>query len=292
MFVTKYFRKEEEVPADGGAGGGAATPPATPPADNEGATPWHGMTDPADVAFIANKGWSSPADVVKSYQGAEKLIGKNPSDLITIPRADDTDGFRAAMARLGMPAEAKDYKIEVPEGIDPAYSDWARGKFHELGLTASQAEGLAKANNEYIAGLTKQAQQDYANNVAADKMALLKEWGAGHERMLNTAKAAASALEFTPEVVDAIEKQIGYGETMKLFAKLGQKMSEDGFVGADAGGQKGFGDMVTPDEARAQWEEAKLDANFVKALGDPSHPGHKSAQDKQSKLFKLMYPEG
>ena len=131
---------------------------------------------------------------------------------------------------------------------------------------------------------------DYERNVTADKQALLKEWGGGSERMFNAATTAANALGFTQEMVDAIENAVGYGSTMKFFAGLGQKLSEDGFVSGDNNRGGAFSDTLTPQEAKAQWDAAKLDPNFQKALFDASHPGHAAAKDRQAKLFSIMYP--
>jgi hypothetical protein len=50
--------------------------------------------------------------------------------------------------------------------------------------------------------------------------------------------------------------------------------------------------MLTPDEAKAEWNKMTLDANVMAALKDKSHPGHKAAQEKQNQLFAVMYPNG
>jgi hypothetical protein len=58
-------------------------------------------------------------------------------------------------------------------------------------------------------------------------------------------------------------------------------MGEDGFVtGGDK--TKNFGTSLTPAEAKSQWDAAKLDPNFTKALTRQPHPGHKAAQEKQT----------
>ena len=266
-----------------------AAPAPTP------APAWHGQTDPDMVAWIANKGWEGPADVVKSYAGAEKLIGRDPSTLVTLPRADDPAGFRAVLSKLGLPESPDKYEFSPPgEGakLDAGYEKWARDTFHKVGLTGEMAKTLTKEHNAFIAATLAQQATDYNLSVEADKKALLAEWKGGHERMMNAAQTAAKALGFTPEMIDGIEGAAGYAGTWKFFAQLGQKMGEDGFVTAGEGGKPGFGAQLTPAEAKTQWEAMKIDPTAIAALKDHQHPGHKAAKAKQTLLFGVMYPEG
>lgn len=256
------------------------------------ATPaWHGYTEPADIAYVTNKGWQGAPDAVRSYREVEKLVGRDPNTLLTIPRADDPAGFRTAMSKLGLPESADKYEVDIPQGEKPdeTYVAWAKGTFHKVGLTAGQVKELTKEHNAYVGNMLAAEKKDYEQRVAADKTALIAEWRDGHDRMLNSAKAAANALGFNGKIMDAIEKSIGYAGTMKLMAGLGQKLSEDGFVSA-AGKTQGMNGMLTPDEAKAEWENMKIDPVTQKALFDSSHPGHANAKSKQDRLFKIMYP--
>ena len=268
-----------------GAGAGAAAPE----------TPWHGIpaTDAEGTAWITNKGWKTPADAVKGYRGVEALVGRDPSTLLVMPRADDPAGLRAAMARFGLPETADKYEFaKPPEGLTPdaGYEAWARSTFHEVGIPAPMVKALTAKHNEYVAAQLAKQESDYNVQVGIDKKALLSEWGGGHERMMNAAQTAAKALGFDAKMIDAIEKEKGYAGTWKFFADLGKKMGEDGFVtGADKGGQ--FGAALTPAEAKAEWEKMKLDPTTLAALNDKQHPGNKAAVAKKSSLFSIMYPE-
>jgi lysophospholipase L1-like esterase len=107
--------------------------------------------------------------------------------------------------------------------------------------------------------------------------------------MMGRAKAAATTLGFTPELVDAIEKHVGYAKTYKLLAEMGGKLGEDNLRTVDSK-TPGFEGKMTPDEAKAEWGAKQLDPNFMAALKDKTHPGHKGAQEVQNRLFKVMYP--
>jgi hypothetical protein len=273
----------------------ATTTDTTTAAATTTAAPWHGIpeTDTTGLEYVKNKGWQAPADVIKSYQGAEKLIGRDPNSLVVLPRADDADGTRALLAKLGLPEkpDAYDMKVGLPKEakVDEAFAKSMQGIFHKAGLTASQAKVLAGDYNAMLVAQAEQAEKDYTLNVQADKQALLDEWRGGHDRMMNRAKAAAATLGFTPELVDAIEKHMGYAKTYKLLAEMGGKLGEDNLRTPDSK-TPGFEGKMTPDEAKAEWNAKQLDPNFMAALKDKTHPGHKGAQETQTKLFGIMYP--
>lgn len=256
-------------------------------------TPWHGLTAPEDLAWVASKGWKEAADAVKSYRGAEKLIGRDPSTLVPLPRADDPAGYRAVLAKLGLPETPDKYEFAPAPGgekLDAGYEKWARETFHKAGLTAAQVKALTAEQNAYAASLATKQAEDYRVAYEADKAALMAEWRGGYERMVNAAKTAATSLGYTEEMIDAMEGAVGYAATMKFFASLGQKLGEDGFVTAKDGAPK-FAGTLTPAEAKAQWEAMKMDPVIVKALMDPSHPSHKAQTEKKTNLFKIMNPE-
>lgn len=269
-----------------------ATTEQTTAATTTAAAPWHGFaeTDAEAVAYVGTKGWKGPQDVIKSYQNAERLIGKDPNTLLVMPRADDPAGFKAVMAKLGLPESPDKYEFSTLDGVKPddGYTKWARDTFHGVGLTAGQVKELTAKHNEYVKGVLEKQTADYNLRVQAEKSELLAEWGAGHERMQAAAEHAANALGFKKEVVDAIEAAIGYKETKKLFADLGKKMGEDKFVAGEGGG---FSGQLTPAEAKAQYDAFVLDPNNAKALIDASHPGHKGAIEKKERWFAIMYPQ-
>ncbi len=271
-----------------------ATAPAATTTTTAPAAPWHGIaeTDTDGLAYIKNKGWQSGADVVKSYQGAEKLIGRDPSTLIPLPKdANDAAGFRAVMSRLGMPETADKYEFgKPPAGLqqNEGYEKWARGTFHELGLPASTVKALTTKHNEFVAATLAQQAKDYDLSVETDKKALIGEWKGGHERMLNAAKTAAKSLGFTPEMIDGVERAVGYAGTWKFFAALGQKMGEDGF--ATGGDKATFGAQQTPEEAKTEMNRMRADPVTVAILKDKMHPQYKATKAKYDALFQVMYP--
>ena len=275
-----------------------ATTTTTTAADTTAATtttaPWHGITDTDAAAYVANKGWQSPQDVIKSYQGVEKLIGRDPSTLIPIPRLDDPEGVKSVFQKLGLPESPDKYdmKVGLPKEakVDEGFAKTMQSILHKSNLTDGQAKTLVAEYNALNTALAEQAAKDYELNVQADKQALLDEWKGGHDRMMNRAKTAATSLGFTPELIDAIEKQVGYAATYKMFAEIGGKLGEDTLVTSNK--NTDFAATLTPEEAKAQLATARSDPNHIAALKDKSHPGHKLAQEKENELFAIMFPGG
>lgn len=277
---------------DGGAGNAGAGAGDAGGAGN--ATPWHGITDATEAAYVANKGWKSPADVIKSYRNAESALGRAPETVIPLPRADDPAGLRAVMQKLGLPESPDKYDFGKPAQGQPAFDEgyltWAKTTFHELGLPASMAKALVEKNNEFVAQAMKAQAESYLASVTADKATLAKEWGGGAERMFAAAKMAASSLGLNEAVISAIEKEVGYAETYRLLASVGQKLGEDKFVAPGSKGGSGFSDSMTPDEAKAGIEAMKLDPVAVAAMKDKQHPSNKSMTEKWTKLHSIAYP--
>lgn len=286
----------EATPAGTPATGTPAPAPAPAPAPTpapQPALPW--FASDTTIAeqygeYVKNKGWSGPSDVIKSYQGAEKLIGRDPNTLLVLPRADDPAGLRAVQSKLGLPESPDKYDFGIPKDkINPVFDGWARKNFHELGLTGSQAKDLIARYEQFGAEAATRQEAEYKASVTADKQTLQREWGGGFERQMNAAQTAVRALGFTAEMVNALESALGYAGTMKYLADMGKKFSEDGFVSGDS--QTGFSATMTQAEAKADWEAMKLDTNVMAALRDQMHPGHQAAKQRQTNLFKIMYPE-
>ena len=275
-----------------------APAPAPAPTPTPAPAAWHGLpeTDAESIAYIANKGWKAPADVIAGYKNAEKLIGRDPSTLVQIPRADDPDGQRALFQKLGLPEtpDKYDMKVGLPEGAQPdeVFAKQMQGLFHKAGITEGQAKALVSEWNASQVVAMQAAEQNYNTQVELDKKSLLDEWKGGHDRKIMSAKAAASKLGFDAKVIDSLEKNLGYAGTWKFFADMAVKVGIGEDTTANGDRTTNPSHVLTPAEAKTQWDNQKLDPNFMKALMDKSHPGHKAAQEKQSALFAIMYPNG
>lgn len=252
----------------------AASIPAAAPADD-----WR-ATLPDDLkALPAAQKYATPADLLKGYVEAEKLIGRKG---VVVPgegaTAEEQAAFRAA---LGVPETADAYALKAPEGVPAEVwsEDSAKafaGKAHELGLTPAQAQGLAG----WWAGAM--AQQAASMGLEADgrpfEEVLRSEWGAQFDAKMDLAKRAVREFGADPETLSAFEAKAGGAALVRMFARIGEKVGEDKPAGM--GGDSA--PVVTDPKAKA--------LEIINAPGspyrDPLHPMHRSTVQEVTRLFE------
>jgi hypothetical protein len=265
-----------------------APAPAAPAAAPVAGPEWLKGADELKVGYVQNKGWTDPAQVVDSYQNLEKMMGADKAGrTVVLPgeKAEQAE-IDAFYAKLGRPADPKDYKVEIPpEYGNPAFADAARAKFHELGLTAKQAEGIAAFNNEFVGGQiaaqSAQSAQQFRDEVAAVRT----EWGAAHDQNLVIARNAASALGWDAAKIDKISGAIGHKATMEMLYSIGSKTGESDFV---SGTGTNFGGAKTPAQAKAEIQSLKQDKAFTSRLMNKDA----EARTRWTQLHAWAYPEG
>lgn len=265
------------------------TPAGAVPAGGEGTPPastWTTGLDEETRGFVELRQWKDPGALVKSYRDLEKLKGMPPERLAAIPdKADDADGWNALYAKLGRPDSPDKYEIVMPsEGGDEEFAKWARGAFHELGITGAQARALTEKWNEYAGQRMGADTESVKAEYAKEQEALKKEWGASYEQNLSAVKMAATQLGIPKEQLDALEGALGYGGLMRHLLTVGTKLGEDSFVNGD-GGKASFG--LTPAGAKAKLSELRADSGFADRL----IKGDVKAKDEWERLHKIAFPE-
>lgn len=267
------------VPAAPAAPAAPAPPAASP-------IPWLDGADELTTGYAANKGWKDAKDVVSSYQNLEKLLGADRvGRTVTLPgdKAEPAE-VEAFYNKLGRPAEASGYKLDVPQGQSTEFADTAKKWFHEAGLTAKQAETVSKHWSEYVATQTTAMQQKQLETVEADKQALVKEWGAAHQQNVALAQQTRAALGVSNEEVDGIAQVLGLKRTIEMFHKLGQRTGEGDFVTGNA--PSNFGSAMTPAQAKARIDALRADKGFVGRYVKKDV----EAVAEMTRLHKLAYP--
>ena len=276
------------APAPGGQGNAPA--PAPNPAPAPSGAFYDSFTDAGLKDWSAKKGWSNVESLAKSAHSLEQMIGAPADEVVRLPKNADPATVRGILSRLGMPDTADKYEIaKNPDGlpINENFTAWTRETFHKLGLTTAQAKDLSGAYVKFETDMRAQAEKDYQIGVDADDKALRTEWRAGYDTQMAKGQNAARALfKDHPEAIDAIETAIGYGPTMRLFADLGAKLGESGFVNGSPSNPN-FAATMTPAEAKAEWSKVAIDPGFAAALMNRQHPGHKAALEKKSALVAL-----
>lgn len=264
---------------NGGTGAGAAGS-----AGAAGTQPnaWNAGFDEETSAYVQNKGWQSPADILSSYRNLEKFAGGS-KNLIEMPGMDaDETTLNNFFNKLGRPEAPDKYGLKAPEGADPELVNWFKANAHKAGLTDKQAASLFDAWNGMSGERMQAMQQQMREQSEREITELKKEWGQGYDSQIDAGRRAAAALGYDEAKLGAIEDKLGTAEMLRLFATLGSKMGEDSFEGGDRTGTS-FG--VTPAAAKQQIADLKMDKNFMNEYLN----GNPDAINKMKRLMESAH---
>lgn len=231
--------------------------------------------------------FKSPEDVIKSYIEAQKFLGR---EKIPLPPKDATkEDWDVVFNALGRPESPDGYElpeVELPEDveIDEEFLAEFKEKAHELGLNKTQVGEFYKWYMDKMGGMLAEMEELQAERRAEAEAQLRKEWGAKYEE--NLKKAQSVLKNFADEDVLTEIEASGLGNNpalIKIFAKIGQSLSEDALEGKSAGRF-----TMTPEEAKKEILRIKSDPNHP--INDEFHPEHKQALEYIESLYKMAYP--
>lgn len=224
--------------APNGNGGAPAEAPVVPTAPVS--ANWRdGITD-ENLRSVAER-FSSPTDAIKAVADLRKQV----STSIRMPGKDaTTEDIQKFYKALGVPDAPEGYQFQMPEGktateFDKAFQAQMAKVFHETGISAQAASKLNVAWN----GIQQQAEQAM---IEADKQfatqaesQLRQEWGQDYQRNVALASRAAADLFDDMESAKKIEMKDGrflldHPIMVKMLAKVGGEMAEDGFRRMDS----------------------------------------------------------
>lgn len=261
--------------------------PTTPQPTNNAAPAWLSGADDLTVGYVQNKGWNDPKQVLEGYRNLEKLLGADKANNAVIIPKPDADGkeWDAVYNRLGRPEKPEGYKIPLPENTDPAFAHESASKFYELGLTQKQGEQLAAWYNDKASQGTAILQQQAAERLQQEDIAIRQEWGAAYQQNLTAAQTAVRGLGLDAERIESLSNAIGHKATMDLFYKIGSKLSEDSFVSGN--GKESFSNIPTPGQAKAEIQAKTNDQNFITRY----RSGDAAAVQEMQRLHAYAYPD-
>lgn len=224
--------------AGGGAGGGGG---------GGGAGPEWLAGLPDDLKGDATLGrYANIEALARGHVETRKLL----SNRLAVPQADaPAEEWGKVFDALGRPAEAKDYEIPLPEGMQASgIADAFRPVAHQLGLLPAQAKGVVEFYNKLNTDLDAagQAQIDALKGEIPD-----------YDGKIALAKSAVAKLGLSDEFLTAAENRFGTAELIKGFIKLGELVGEHGRVDGEGG-------AITANlaNAEAQLTELQKDKNW------------------------------
>lgn len=263
-----------------GAGVGAAPEIQQPQQTGD----WFSGMPEESRGLVEVKGWKSPEDAIQSYMNLEKMLGADKAGRGLVLPKDDADQteWNQFYDRLGRPKTPEEYNLPIPDGDTGEFAKIARGKFHELGITAKQAQSLAEWWNSQQQEMQQNMINQQSQNSEMEMEVLKSEWGKQYDENIENARRAARQFNVEQPVLEKIEDAIGTREMLKLFANIGKGMSEDTFV--DTNRSNGFG--MSPEAARVRLGQLKADKEWsAKYLS-----GNADAKAEMDRLMKAAYP--
>lgn len=220
-------------PAAAAAAAAAAAPggeaaPAGDAAKDGDAAPWFGTLAisaeaPDDKtlsnqAWLENKKYGSPDDLVKAMRGLESKLGVDK-----------------------IPADATGYEIPVPEGQDPAFAGAFAETALKLGVPAPMAKGLAEWWNGQMAEAASAGEAAQAARDTSERAELKKSWGADWGKNYEIISRAADRFGFGADEVAGMKATIGVKAMSERLLAIGKAMGEDSAIG---GGKRDMGAMT------------------------------------------------
>ena len=170
----------------------------------------------------------------------------------------------------------------MPEGSDGAFAQDAAKTFHELGLTAKQAQQLAEWYNGVSADATSGQQNQQAQNSEQQMSELQQEWGKEFDANIEAGRRAARQFGVGEDMLTKMENALGTKDMLKFFSSVGRGMGEDSFVDGNSSGKFG----VSPEAARVRINNLKTDPAWTaKYLG-----GDADAKSELERLMRAGYP--
>lgn len=269
-----------------GAGGAA---PAVKTGDWRSSMPEKFQVDPVF------KNFQTQEDLLNSYAHAQRMIGRDPSQVAKKPGHDATPEEKRAYYEFnGTPKDAAQFKApdfskdEALKGV--SISEDGLKAFQkeawEKGFTQDQFETSIKTLVTFEARKQAAELMEHNNLVKQTNEALKNDWGLAYDSKVDAIKRAFNVLG-TPELKAALDNA-GMGankEFLGLMAKVGESITEDASMSAGAGPTGGT--ILTPNEAMLKINEQMQNPVFMSKL----MAGDKDAIAERTRLFDSAYPQ-
>lgn len=220
--------------------------------------------------------------LAKSYTELEKMTGS----AIKVPKSDKAEEWDAFYSRLGRPETPDKYEFKrpaLPENVkyDEEMETAFKSMAHKAGLHPRQAQALLEGYNEIsagrITGFTKSMEEGVSK--------LKTEWGGSFDKNIGLATRAVK--ELGGDELTSMLEETGLGNhpiLIKLFAKLGESMSEDTVILGDQNVQ----DTNSRDAIQMRINAIRNDPKHPYNDRNATHGAHEAAIREVSGLYEKL----
>lgn len=191
--------------------------------DNRTQSGWGDLTA-EEQNYLSKKGMKTPAELVRSYRSLEKAF----SSKISLPKDGDEEALNKLFSHLGMPSNADDFEICFDKQDEEFLSEFKKVCWchHILPKSAQKlydwfVENRDKQEVRYHEEKLKQSAQQMEQQKIA--------WGDNRTRNMELMKRGIRLFFGDDDVtkVSQIEEALGTADTMQIFMRLGEAISED-----------------------------------------------------------------
>jgi len=222
--------------------------------------------------------FKSTDELAKGYKNLSKTLGK---DKAVIPSADDKEGLKSYLSKIGLPETSEGYNLETKahEGVEFNELDGFKNLAHSENLTQSQAQGLMDWYTTNKIAEFNNSNEKMLEGQASSAKALREEYGQAYDEKISRAqgffKDNFAGTFSDPEVMKVIGSNPSF---IKDLVNLNNKFSEGSFGGV----QKA--NTLTPAEAKAERQTLMQSDAYMNSR----NPAHKATVEKARGMITLM----
>ena len=264
--------------------------------------PWTDGLDDATIGHAQLQGWTAdknPEDIaraaVQDHLKLKGMLGAPPSDILRKPaNAEDKAAWDALYAVMGKPADPKAYdlspvKFKDGSPLDEGTVDFLRQTAHKLHLSPVAASQLAADLASWADNVAETGDTTNQATRLAQETELRQFWAGAYDRFKFDSDRAASILGLNPEVVVALEDQLGVRPFREMLRGFAEKLGEAKLIGGGTGGEV---KSMTLEAAMARQAEYMKDTAWQKRYlaGDPDARAEKALVDKTIVMARFAPP--
>lgn len=218
----------------------------------------------------------------------KKLQEKVPG-LMSTPNYDDETTLNDVYAKMGRPAEAKDYKVpEFKDSKGNVLKDAGKAVAESLRDAAFKAGLSQKKYEELLASIVTPSIGTHERTLElqqADRTKLAEKWGVAHERNTTTVNNFLKHTDAPEGVLKALEAGTVDSDTMTWIHSLATNT-----ISKKSGFQSDNSDnsVMSPDEAAIKISEIRN--NKAHPYNNRMDPGNASAKKFMRELYLLKNP--